>query len=49
VALAAEWAKRQGAGALRLEVARENGRARALYARAGLVAEARDLMTLRLG
>jgi GNAT superfamily N-acetyltransferase len=46
---AAEWAREQGAGALRLEVARENGRARATYARAGLVAEARELMTLRLG
>lgn len=46
---AADWAREQGAGALRLEVARENGRARALYERAGLVAEARELMTLRLG
>lgn len=46
---AAEWARKQGAGALRLEVARENGRARALYARAGMVAEERELMTLRLG
>ena len=46
---AADWARAQGAGALRLEVARGNVRARALYARAGLVAEARELMTLRLG
>lgn len=45
---AAAWARERGAKALRLEVAHENGRARALYARAGLTAQARDLMTLRL-
>ena len=35
-------------GALRLEVAHENTRARAAYARAGFRAETRDLMTLRV-
>ncbi len=48
VEFALEWARARGAKALRLEVAHENGRARALYARAGLVGQARDLLTRRL-
>lgn len=42
------WARVKGAKALRLEVARENPRARALYEKTGLESQARDLMTLRL-
>jgi ribosomal protein S18 acetylase RimI-like enzyme len=48
VELAAAWAREQGAKALRLEVAHENTRARATYAKAGLEAHARDFMTRRL-
>lgn len=48
LAFAAARARETGAHALRLEVSHENHRARAAYLRAGFVAEARDLMTLRL-
>jgi GNAT superfamily N-acetyltransferase len=48
VTFAADWARAQGAKALRLEVSHENTRARALYRQAGLEAQARDLLTLRL-
>lgn len=44
----AEWARGQGAKALRLEVAHENARARATYTKGGFEAHARDLMTRRL-
>lgn len=44
---AARQARAAGAQALRLEVSRENHRARAAYHRVGFVAETRDLMTLR--
>ena len=46
--IAVEWARENGACAFRLEVARGNARARSLYAGRGLVAQDRDLMTLRL-
>lgn len=49
IAFAAAKAREAGAHALRLEVSRENARARAAYLRAGFRAESRDLMTLRLG
>lgn len=48
VEFAAGWARERGAKALRLEVAHENTRARATYAKAGLEAHARDFMTRRL-
>ena len=48
VEFAAAWARERGAKALRLEVAHENARARATYAKAGLEAHARDFMTRRL-
>lgn len=48
VEFAAAWAREHGAKALRLEVAHENERARAVYAKAGLEAHARDFMTRRL-
>ena len=48
VEFAAEWAREHGAKALRLEVAHENARARAVYVKAGLAAHARDFMTRRL-
>ena len=49
LAFAEQQARAAGAQALRLEVSRENSRARSAYLRAGFVAETRDLMTLRLG
>jgi GNAT superfamily N-acetyltransferase len=48
LAFAAEHARATGAHALRLEVSRQNHRARETYARHGFTTETRDLMTLRL-
>jgi GNAT superfamily N-acetyltransferase len=48
LAFAAGQARAAGAHALRLEVSRQNHRARETYVRHGFVSETRDLMTLRL-
>lgn len=48
LAFAAASARASGAAVLRLEVSRKNARARALYERAGFVAEDRDFLTWRL-
>ncbi len=47
--LAADWARRQGASVLRLEVNHHNTRAKALYLSAGFQDDSRDILTLPLG
>lgn len=48
LALAAQWARDQGASVMRLEVNHHNARAKALYLSCGYVDDARDLLTLDL-
>lgn len=48
LALAAEWARAQGASVLRLEVNHHNARAKALYLSAGFQDDSRDILTLPL-
>ena len=48
LALAAQWARQQGAAVMRLEVNHHNARAKALYLSAGYRDDARDILTLPL-
>lgn len=45
---AAQWARAQGASALRLELNQANARARALYLKSEFTSDGRDLFTRRL-
>lgn len=48
LAIAADWAREQGAAVMRLEVNHHNPRAKALYLSCGYADDARDLLTLEL-
>ena len=48
LALAAQWARQQGAAVMRLEVNHHNARAKALYLSCGYADDQRDLLTLDL-
>ena len=49
LALAAQWARQQGAAVMRLEVNHHNARAKALYLSCGYADDQRDLLSLDLG
>ena len=49
MALAAQWARQQGAAVMRLEVNHHNARAKALYLSCGYADDQRDLLSLDLG
>jgi len=49
LALAAQWARQQGAAVMRLEVNHHNARAKALYLSCGYDDDQRDLLSLDLG